>query len=86
MKIKDIALNDFETFCEANEEKPTNMKADYYLAGYHKGAARQLDNAKESFCKSHGCRVLSSTCVEGTCMAYDAFVRELSKQTEGGEE
>lgn len=92
MKIKDIAyndaaINDFETFCEANEVKPTNMKADYYLAGYHKGEARQRDKAKEAFCKSHGCEIPSSTCHSlGTCMAYDAFARALCEQMEGGEE
>lgn len=80
------AINDFEAFCEANEVKPTNMKADFYLAGYHKGEARMLDKAKEAFCRSHGCRILSSTCDVGTCMGYDAFAKALSEQMEGGGE
>lgn len=80
-------INDFETFCEANEVKPTNMKADFYLAGYHKGEDRMRDKAKEAFCRSHGCGIPSSTCHSlGTCQDYDAFAKALSEQKEGGAE
>lgn len=35
---------DFEQFCQKNGVKPTNMKADYYLAGYFKGQERMIEN------------------------------------------
>lgn len=81
------AAKHFEQFCQNNEVKPTNMKADFYLAGYHKGEASQRDKAKDAFCKSHGCGIPSSTCHSlGTCMTYDAFVQALCEQKEGGNE
>lgn len=43
--------------------------------------------AMDAYCKSKGCLIPSSTCHSlGTCRAYDAFARALSKQMEGGEE
>lgn len=45
--MEDIAIRDFERFCADNDVKPTNMKADYYLAGYYKGKQRTIDKACE---------------------------------------
>lgn len=50
------------------------------------GKTISIEEAEEAFCKSHGCRILSSTCVEGTCMAFDAFAKALCEQKKGGKE
>lgn len=44
---KTIEERDFEQFCQKNDVKPTNMKADYYLAGHYKGQQRMIDKACE---------------------------------------
>lgn len=45
------AVKHFEQFCENNEVKPTNTKADFYLAGFFKGRCVQkkldIDRAVE---------------------------------------
>lgn len=38
-----IAVKNFEQFCQDNEVKPTNMKADFYLAGFMKGQSVQKE-------------------------------------------
>lgn len=46
-ELQNSAIPSFQKFCEMNGVKPTNMKADYFLAGYCQG----LNNAsKEMFC------------------------------------
>lgn len=45
--MEDTAIKDFERFCADNDVKPTNMKANYYLAGYYKGQQRMIDKACE---------------------------------------
>lgn len=45
MPMMDLAQKDFEQFCANNEEKPTNQKADYYLAGHYKGQRSMLEKA-----------------------------------------
>lgn len=45
--MEDIAIRDFEQFCDNNDVKPTNMKADYYLAGHFKGQERMSEKACE---------------------------------------
>lgn len=37
------AVKHFEQFCQDNEVKPTNMKADFYLAGFMKGQSLQKE-------------------------------------------
>lgn len=37
------AQKDFEQFCSNNGVKPTNTKADFYLAGHYRGQQVMLD-------------------------------------------
>lgn len=46
-----IAQKDFEQFCFANDVKPTNMKADFYIAGHIKGQQRMIEKACEIYRK-----------------------------------
>lgn len=32
------AVKEYEKFCKMNGQKPTNMKADYFIAGWYNGA------------------------------------------------
>lgn len=41
------AQKDFEQFCSNNGVKPTNTKADFYLAGHYRGQQVMLDKACE---------------------------------------
>ncbi|MCQ2348951.1 MAG: hypothetical protein MJZ98_00555 [Paludibacteraceae bacterium] len=45
--MEDIAIKDFEQFCQKNDVNPTNMKADYYLAGHCQGQQYMIDKAVE---------------------------------------
>lgn len=45
MKHFEDAAKFFEEFCKNNETKPTNIKADFYIAGYFKGRKVLLDEA-----------------------------------------
>lgn len=47
-----MAIKDFEQFCEKNGVKPTNMKAEYYLAGHYKGEERIIDKACDAYCNA----------------------------------
>lgn len=50
--MENIAQKDFEHFCKNNDTKQTNMKADFYLAGFYKGQQRMIDKACEAYCKT----------------------------------
>ena len=41
-----IAAECFEEFCRKNDVKPTNMKADYYIAGFFRGQRHEIEQVR----------------------------------------
>lgn len=41
-----IAAECFEEFCRNNDVKPTNMKADYYIAGFYRGQRYEQEQVR----------------------------------------
>lgn len=75
-----IAQKDFEQFCVANDVSPTNMKADFYIAGHIKGQQRVIEKACNFLCKicseSNGGHLKDGE----SC----SFIREFKQAMKGG--
>lgn len=82
--MEDIAIKDFEKFCQKNDVKPTNMKADYYLAGYYKGQERMIDKACEWF-SEHITDYVCYNEMEGWDIRHNEMHEDFRKAMEGEE-
>lgn len=79
--MKDIAIRDFERFCADNDVKPTNMKADYYLAGHYKGQQRMIENACE-WLEVHSFEFIELVSLHGVGADCSQIIKQFKKAME----
>lgn len=82
MKPCENAVKAFEEFCKNNETKPTNMKADFYIAGYLKGQKALLDES----CKWWLDYLDYPTHIDEDRERIKSMVEDYKTAMEGGEE
>lgn len=75
---------DFEQFCKKNDVKPTNMKADYYLAGHFQGQQRMKEKACE-WLEVHSFEFIELVSLHGVGADCSHIIKQFKKALEGEE-
>lgn len=79
--MENIAIRDFERFCADNDVKPTNMKADYYLAGHFQGQQRMIEKARE-WLEVHSFEFIELASRHGVGVDYSQIIKQFKKAME----